>query len=36
MKTAQDYLKDTASGHERGGFNSRLQNESVEFAAEIA
>jgi len=27
MKTAQDYLTDTASGHTRGGFNSRLQGE---------
>ena len=28
MKTAQDYLSDYASGHLRGGFNSRLFDES--------
>ena len=28
MKLAQDYLKDTASGECRGGFNARLQGES--------
>lgn len=25
MKTAQDYMRDTASGEARGGFNSRIQ-----------
>ena len=25
MKSAQDYLKETASGETRGGFNSRIQ-----------
>jgi len=28
MKSAQDYLIETASGENRGGFNSRLQGDS--------
>lgn len=28
MKTAQDYLKETASGEARGGFNARLQGQT--------
>jgi len=28
MKTAQHYLKDSASGNTRGGFNTRLQGET--------
>ena len=29
MKSAQDYLDELASGHTRGGFNSRLQGLSL-------
>lgn len=29
MKTAQDYLPETATGHCRGGFNSRLHGDSL-------
>lgn len=35
MNTAQDYLKDTASGQMRGGFNARLQGESFAKALEF-
>ena len=28
MKSAQDFLKETASGEARGGFNARLQGET--------
>ena len=29
MKSAQDFLKDTASGETRGGFNSRIQGHTL-------